>query len=40
MTRLKKWAELSGHYFQRGNADGHLEHEKMLNIANHQGNTN
>ena len=24
-------------FFQRGNADGQQAHEKMLNIANHQG---
>ena len=28
------------HFFQRGNADGHQAHEKMLNIANYQGNGN
>ena len=27
-------------FFQRGNADGHQAHEKMLNIANHKGNGN
>ena len=27
-------------FFQRGNADGQQAHEKMLNIANHQGNEN
>ena len=27
-------------FFQRGNADGQQAHEKMLNIANHQGNAN
>ena len=27
-------------FFQRGNADGQQAHEKMLNIANHQGNSN
>ena len=34
-----KWAEeLNRHFFQRGNADGQQAQEKMLNIANHQGN--
>ena len=27
-------------FFQRGNADGQQAHEKILNIANHQGNAN
>ena len=27
-------------FFQRGNADGQLAYEKMLNIVNHQGNAN
>ena len=27
-------------FFQRGHVDGQQEHENMLNIANHQGNTN
>ena len=34
----KKWAEELKSFFQRGNADGQQAHEKMLNIANHQGN--
>ena len=28
------------HFFQRGNADGQQAHEKLFNIANHQGNAN
>ena len=27
-------------FLQRGNADSQEKHEKMLNIANHQGNAN
>ena len=27
-------------FFQRENADGQQAHEKMLNIANHQGDAN
>ena len=27
-------------FFQRGNAGSQHAHEKMLNMANHQGNTN
>ena len=27
-------------FLQRAHADGHQAHEKMLNIANHQGNAN
>ena len=27
-------------FFQRGHPDGQQAHEKMLNIANHQGNAN
>ena len=27
-------------FFQRGDKDGQQAHEKMLNIANHQGNAN
>ena len=38
---IKKWAEdLNRHFFQKGHADGQQAHEKMLNIANHQGNAN
>ena len=36
---IKKWAEEPNrHFLQRGNADGQQAQEKMLNIANHQGN--
>ena len=34
----KKWPEEL--FFQRGNADGQQAYEKILNIANHQGNVN
>ena len=34
----KKWPEEL--FFQRGNADGQQVYEKILNIANHQGNVN
>ena len=33
MGRRTEWT-----FFQRGNANGQQAHEKMLNIANHQGN--
>ena len=36
-----KWAEdLNRHFFQRRHIDDQQTHEKMLNITNHQGNTN
>ena len=37
---IKIWAEeLSRHFFsQRIHTDGQQAHEKMLNVANHQGN--
>ena len=38
---IKKWAEdMNRHFFQRRHTDGQQIHEKMLNIANHEGNVN
>ena len=37
---IKNWAEVLNGLFQRGNAHCQQSHEKMLNIANHQGNAN
>ena len=40
-SQSKKWAEKPNRFFfQRGNADDQQVHEKVLNIANHQGNAN
>ena len=37
---MLKWAEVEYTFFQRTHTDGQQAHEKMLNIANHQGNAN
>ena len=37
---VKKWAEDMNRCFSKKDPDGKQTHEKMLNIAHHQGNTN
>ena len=41
IAHLKKWVEhLNRHFFQRRHTKGQQEHEKVLNITNHQRNAN